>query len=146
MSNNAKSLELYTTVGMAAWLCGHSDYHSTWEMGAFDQNIVPPLAQKQFKMYLDESGMPVGLVTWAWLSEQRCSEAVGGKGLEWEDWHSGEQLYCHDFLAPWGHGKHLFKDLKVNVFPHVKEVLAIRGRLNGSIRSRVHMKFKKVVH
>lgn len=131
--HNIKALELYTTIGMAAWLCSHSDYHRTWEMGAFDQNIVPPLIKKQFKMYMNENGIPVGLFTWAWLDEQRCSEALNGKGLEWEDWHSGDQLYCHDFLAPWGHWRQMVAGLKEKVFPDVKEVLAIRRRLNGSI-------------
>lgn len=46
-------------------------------------------------------------------------------------------------MAPWGHGKQIFKDLEERVFPEVDEVNAVRRGLNGTIICRVHMKDHK---
>lgn len=141
--NDIQRIDLYTAIGMSAWLCSQTKYYKTWALNAFDTNIVPPLMKNQYKIYLDEQGTPVGLVTWAWLNGGACDKAMQGESLLWEEWTSGNHLYCHDFLAPWGHGKKIFKDMKEQVFPEVGEVKAVRRDLNGAIRCRVQMKEHK---
>ncbi|GHB50668.1 hypothetical protein GCM10007094_44720 [Pseudovibrio japonicus] len=57
----------------------------------------------------------------------------GDYNLQPEDWTDGDQLWCIDFLAPFGHGRQILRDLRSNIFPN--EVgKAIRIGKNGTPR------------
>ena len=70
--------------------------------------LPPPLALKQFRFFVKD-GKPVGLVTWALLSEEVVerlkSESI--QRLKPEDWRSGKHFTIVDVVAPNGGGEEM---------------------------------------
>ncbi|WP_310620050.1 toxin-activating lysine-acyltransferase [Flexibacterium corallicola] len=92
----------------------HCEYHIN-DIGAV---FLPPIHLNQFRIYRDKQ-TPVGLITWARLTETVEQDYVNGDYiLQPQDWNAGDRLWCIDFLAPFGHGKQILKDLRTNVFPN----------------------------
>ena len=133
MSTATRTLELYTAIGMAAWLCSYSEYHSDWPLWAFDENIRPPLDLGQYRFYLSDSGTPVGFASWAWLNDSAKAAVISEEPLEHKQWNSGENLIFWDFIAPWGHAKGMVRDLIKNVVGP-REALSLGRSPDGSIR------------
>ncbi|WLD58111.1 toxin-activating lysine-acyltransferase [Salinispirillum sp. LH 10-3-1] len=137
-----EELGYHEAFGIMLWLCSQADYHKTWPLWAVDNDLVPPLIHRQFRIYFDEYRNPVGCATWAWLSEKMKNEMIAGGTLEFDDWASGDHLMFGDYIAPWGHAKSILSDLRTNVFP--KETAFSLGRnFDGSVRKVYHWKGKE---
>lgn len=77
-------LAYHEALGIMLWLCNHADYRKTWPLWAVDNDLVPLLIHRQFRLYFDEHRNPVGCATWAWLSEKMKNEMIAGGTLEFE--------------------------------------------------------------
>ena len=95
---------------------------------------MPPLMLNQAKVYLrDET--PVAFVSWARLSPEvarrfRCLP----HRLTPADWHSGEEFWVVDLLAPFGGAREVMKDLRENVLPgQVVRQLALAGEPEAEV-------------
>ena len=61
-----------TALGMTIQQLATSPYHQQFKLSYYlPVEILPPLKAKQFRCFLDAEGHPVGLTTWAWLSDQQ---------------------------------------------------------------------------
>ena len=124
----------YETLGMMGWLMSHADYHSRWPLWSLKDDMLPPLLNNQYRIYLDEERTPVGFVTWAWLNQVGKQKALEQSGcLALEDWNAGEDLMINDFVAPWGHARQMAKDLTQGLFANAQG-FALRRNPDGSVR------------
>ncbi|OGT91057.1 MAG: hypothetical protein A2514_09320 [Gammaproteobacteria bacterium RIFOXYD12_FULL_61_37] len=95
--------------------------------------FLPPIHLNQFRIYR-QGERPVGLVTWAWLTEETERKYVAGKyNLRPEDWNAGDLGWIIDFMAPFGHAAKIVHDLKHNIFSD-KIGKAIRMTPEGRVR------------
>lgn len=127
-------MDLETSLGMCMWLMSQSDYHRHWDMATFDAEITAAIISSQYRIYFDEQNNPIGLATWAWVSDE-CRKRLlkEQSGLRFDDWNSGEHLLFNDYIAPWGHAKAILKDLRTNVFPD-ETAFSVGRNSDGSIR------------
>jgi cytolysin-activating lysine-acyltransferase len=135
-----QNIGYHEALGMMMWLMKHADYHNQWPLWSVDTDIVPALMHGQSKLYFDEEQNPIGFVTWAWLDDDAKAQVLENTcPLEIEQWQSGNHLMVADFVAPWGHGRLIVNDLKLNVFPE-NRVLSLGRHTDGSIRKIYHWK------
>lgn len=105
-------------LGEMIWLYSVSEVHQQWPVGCIHQWLLPAITNQQYRLYHHE-GRPVGLITWAWLSEEVETTYVRNpKSLDPKQWKSGDRLWFPDFIAPFGHARKIFIDLKNNIFPN----------------------------
>lgn len=105
---------LYRSIGQILYLLAHSQYHSKQCTIAYVRNeILPALNSGQCVIYANDSGRPIGFVSWALLSEKVASEVAStGRGVNEDEWISGRHLYINDFVAPFGNARRIATDVK----------------------------------
>lgn len=123
-----------TLLGEITSLLLASDLHRDYRINDIGAVFLPPIHLNQFRIYKKDDSQPLGLITWARLTKEVEKQYVTGTyNLHPKDWNAGDQLWAIDFVAPFGHGKQILKDLRTNIFPN--EVgKAIRIDKNGKPR------------
>ncbi|MEL6954389.1 MAG: toxin-activating lysine-acyltransferase [Pseudomonadota bacterium] len=104
--------------GQMVWLYSMSSLHRNWAMSSLHRWVLPPLRHKQYRLY--HRGMqPVGLVTWAHMSDDvELAYVRNTQSLTPNDWVSGKRSWIIDFIAPFGDALKIGHDLRTNVFPN----------------------------
>ena len=122
-------------IGCAVELCSVSDYHSDQDVAIWiDEDFLPPVRHGQAKLYTDMAGKPIGLFTWAWLSDELFQAVVySDYDLEEDEWNCGKNMYVHDLIAPHGSVRKLVYDMTHNVFPD-EIAVSLRRNSDGSVR------------
>lgn len=139
-----ENLDFEQSLGMCLWLLSQSKYHSQWSIQDVDLEIVPALRHTQFRLYFDEQQNPIGLATWAWLSDSAKEKVLNNQGpLTFDEWRSGDHLMFNDYIAPWGHARAILNDLRNQVFPH-KTAFSLGRHPDGSIRKQYQWKGRLV--
>jgi len=113
-----KGLDLYLATGFAFELLARSTYHRQFSIGPyFTTEILPALRCGQSRFYVNDNGVPTGMVTWARLSDAVEADVLRtGRALGSDEWASGPNLFFNDFIAPYGTKNEIIRDLR-NVFP-----------------------------
>ncbi len=103
-------------IGEMVWLYSMSELHRDWPIHAIHHWIMPAIKHSQLRVYRKGS-RPVGLVTWAWMSEDVEAAYVRNVlNLKPEDWKSGNRGWILDYIAPFGDAFRIGQDLKTTVF------------------------------
>ncbi len=125
----------YTQLGVCYELLAHSSTHNHFEAGNYlNLQFIPPLIAQQFRIYLNEKSVPIGLVTWGWIPAQTKKEMIEtSRNIRPDEWDAGEHLLFNDFVAPWGGVKTIITDLTTNVFPRYK-AFSVRRYADGQVR------------
>ncbi len=107
----------FTVLGEALALMSRCGLYRDRDLSGFSQLIMPPLALGQLRIW--RSGeMPVGLATWAYLNADTEDIVLKeGRCLTPEEWNSGLCPVVMDFVAPFGNGFKMARDLTRTVFP-----------------------------
>lgn len=135
-----ENLDYESALGISVWLLSQSDYHQKWSLHDVDLEIIPALIHQQFRLYFDDQENPIGLATWAWLSDEAKTKLLNNQGpLDFDEWHSGEHLMFNDYIAPWGHAKVILKDLRSQIFPN-DTAFSLGRNPDGSIRKVYYWK------
>ena len=109
----------YRLLGEVTSLLMSSDLHKQYKFSDLVYFFLTPIHLNQFRIYKNTQGKPVGLVTWAFLSDEIEKKYMSMKyNLAAKDWNSGKNLWFIDFLAPYGDMKMVAKDLRNNIFPN----------------------------
>lgn len=126
--------ERYNLIGQITSLMLSSDVHRQYLIDDIGAMFLPAIHLNQFRLYKNKDGDPIGLVTWAFLSDDLDKKyQKGGIKLGLEDWKSGNTIWIIDFIAPYGHVKQIVKDLRCNIFPD-KQGKALRVTKDGKIK------------
>ena len=130
------SIDYYTSVGYALELLAQSEYHRQFKVGDyFCTEILPPLGCNQARFYVTSEGLPTGMVTWAWLSEEVEREVhATGRALKQGEWSGGDRLFFNDWITPYGNIKEALHDMTHHHFPN-EVATSLRRRHDGSMRS-----------
>lgn len=111
--------QLSQLLGDVLLLVMASKIHRRFPIQDFVELIMPALDSNQFRIYKNDKGDPIGLVTWAKFSDEMEKKLHAGQILFTpEEWQSGDKLYFMDFIAPYGHARKMVHDLKNNIFPN----------------------------
>ena len=103
-------------LGGITWLMMNSPLYRHCTIEELEARILPSLTLNQFRYY-EVDGQPHGFVSWAFLSaEAEEKYQTGGYQLLPQEWRSGEQLWCIDFISPFNYDQRIFDDLSQNVF------------------------------
>ncbi|MDV7142566.1 toxin-activating lysine-acyltransferase [Tropicimonas sp. TH_r6] len=127
----------FTVLGEALALMAQSDLYGGRSLEAFSQLILPPLALGQLRIWRS-GGLPVGMATWAYLDAETEQAVVDGdQPLSPEAWNCGRLPVVMDFVAPFGNGFKMARDLTRTIFPGVAFRAARRssdGRLTKIVQ------------
>lgn len=128
------NVERYKLIGEITSLMLASNVHRRYLIDDIGAMFLPAIHLNQFRIYKNKNGDPVGLITWAFLSNEIEEQFQKGKrNLKLDDWKSGNNGWVIDFIAPFGHTKQIIKDLRDNIFPD-KQGKALRINNDGTIR------------
>jgi cytolysin-activating lysine-acyltransferase len=130
-----EELDLYLSLGYTLELLTISDYHKTYSVHEyFSRQILPPLALGQVKFYLDEDGSPVGMVSWARISEEVKEDLLESeRPLKPSEWGSGEHVFINDFIATRKNSRHIIRDMMTNEVPDAATASSLRRNPDGSV-------------
>lgn len=105
--------------GEISWMLTRSTGHRHLFIGDLEWLILAPVTRSQFRLYRDEEQKPVGLILWAYLTEEseKLIEA-GNSRLRPQDWNNGDRLWIIEVIDLAGNRvEAMLNDLKQNVFP-----------------------------
>ncbi|MFT5440125.1 MAG: cytolysin-activating lysine-acyltransferase [Alphaproteobacteria bacterium] len=108
-------------LGEIVWLLGRSDAHKHIFLTELDWMVMPPIPLRQFRIWR-QNNQPVAYASWAFLSDEASQRFTDGAAagrvgrLAPGEWKSGEQLWLIDFIAPFGGGDAMIKELREKVF------------------------------
>lgn len=126
--------ERYNLIGQITSLMLSSDVHKNYLIDDIGAMFLPAIHLNQFRLYKNKDNDPIGLVTWAFLSDELDKKyQKGGIKLKLEDWKGGSNIWIVDFIAPFGHAKQISKDLKNSIFASQKGK-AMRITREGKIK------------
>jgi len=91
-------------LGSAVWLWMHSAAHRDAPLHTLSTLLLPALKHQQF-ILASEQGKPVFYLSWLSLSEEAEYRYLHNPPvcLPDADWTSGERMWIHDWVAPFGH-------------------------------------------
>lgn len=102
--------------GEVTWLYGRSALHKSTPVALVERLVLPAILNGQYRLYR-RGANPVAYVSWAYLSEEVERRFVRAPiTLNPEDWKSGERAWLIDFIAPFGDGVWLQRELRNNLF------------------------------
>lgn len=131
--------ERYKLIGQITLLMLSSEVHRKYLIDDIGATFLPAIHLNQFRLYKNKDGDPIGLVTWAFLSNDLDKKYQNGTAqLKLEDWKSGDNGWIIDFIAPYGHARQIIKDLRQNIFPN-KKGKALRVKKDGKIKGILNL-------
>lgn len=137
----APSEALLRAYGDMAFLAFRSPRHRAMAVADLRRYLEPPLTLGQFRLFRFD-GVPRGMYTWAWLTDDAERRLIGGEGLSPEDWGAGDRLWIVDLIAPYrGLTASMVRWLMVP--GHFTERSFLYRRVDGANRTRriVHIDF-----
>jgi len=128
---------LFLALGEVTSLLAQSELHQSRPIGHLGDLILPALMQGQIRIWRGEDG-PVGFATWAYLdAETEAAVLYEGHQLSAAEWNCGPRPVVLDFVAPFGNGFRMARDLSRAVFPNRALTSARRdaqGRINRIVQ------------
>ncbi|QBH95453.1 toxin-activating lysine-acyltransferase [Limnobaculum zhutongyuii] len=105
-------------LGASVWLWMHSPQHNTASLNTLPTLLLPIIKNQQFVL-VSEGNKPVFFLSWAWMNEQAECRYFTEDALMFreEDWTSGERLWIHDWIAPFGHSIAMKRIVTDIIFP-----------------------------
>ena len=92
-----------------------SPIHREWSVTDFIRLVLPPLQHEQIILIKDDEDVPLGVVTWAWLSpEAEAGFLNRTRKLQPDDWakqSDADRAYVIDLIAP-GHAPMMVREVR----------------------------------
>jgi cytolysin-activating lysine-acyltransferase len=126
-------------VGYACMVMAAAPVHAERQMHCVRSVIEPAVAHKTIRFYFNEGGRPVGYVAWALLgaeAERRVLKTAR-TDLHMSEWTEGDSLWIIDMLAPFGHLKHIMRDLRDVLFAEHAQVRYCRRKQGKAIAKQI---------
>jgi hemolysin-activating ACP:hemolysin acyltransferase len=109
-----QTLDLKQAVLDGIYLFSNSKDHRHYSISEFLSYLVYPVLHNKIQFFYDE-GMPVGLVTWCYLSNEKAQRFLDDEYiLQEEDYvaEDGDQLWGIEFIALYGHTFKIMRRMK----------------------------------
>lgn len=108
-----------SVLGEICWLFARTPSHRYFFMTDIEWLVLPAVMKRQFRIYRNESGQPIGVVLWAKLSEEAEQRLnAGASRLRPSDWDSGDRHWIIDVVDLSGgqRAQAMIDDMKGSVF------------------------------
>ncbi len=103
-------------IGPVLWLYMNAPDHKHLFVSDLEWQLLPPVTLNQCKLFM-QGQTPLAFASWAYVSDEVQQRLLAGQNrLAPADWHSGENLWLIDTVAPFGGVKELVQDLRNNQF------------------------------
>jgi len=123
---------LFLALGEVTSLLAQSELHQDHTIGHLGELIVPALLRGQIRIWRNNSG-PVGFASWAFLdAETEAAVLYHDHQLREDEWDCGPRPVVVDFVAPFGDGFRMARDLSRTVFPN-RAVTSVRRDSAGNV-------------
>ncbi|MFN3231365.1 MAG: toxin-activating lysine-acyltransferase [Alphaproteobacteria bacterium] len=87
------AMTVASTLGEIVWLMSQSPTHKHFAISDLEWMIMPPVLLRQFKIFRSESGQPIGLALWAYLSKESEEKLeAGSTRLRPDEWNATGKL------------------------------------------------------
>lgn len=122
----------FAMLGEATALMAESPLHKDRTIAEIGGLILPPLMLGQLRVWR-RGGLPVALATWAWLDTEIEQAVLHQDHVPApEEWNTGPNPVVVDFIAPFGDGFQVARDLKRSVFPK-RALRSVRRDAEGRV-------------
>jgi len=129
--------EIYLAIGEVTSLLAQSPLHQRREIGQIGELILPALMRGQIRIWRSAQD-PVGFAIWAWLDATTQTRVLHEGYLpEGDEWACGDRPVIIDFVAPFGGGFRMARDLSRQVFPN-RALCSVRRDDEGQAIKIVH--------
>jgi len=86
--------------------------YTDWTLERVHRQFSHPVALGQAMIFRTE-GQPVGVVTWAFVSDEVLTDLMKGeRGVAPHEWRCGGNLFFADFVAPYGHAPNMMRQVR----------------------------------
>ncbi|MFD2178059.1 toxin-activating lysine-acyltransferase [Veronia pacifica] len=118
VSKEMSNIQLF---GHIVWLYSRSELHGNMSIASLQNWVIPAMATNQFRIY-HRNGLPVGYVSWAFLSEEVEEQYLTVADFQFlpQHWQSGDRGWVIDFIAPDGDALKIIRDMQRNIFPNTE--------------------------
>lgn len=124
-----------TALGVTIGQLADSPYHRQFKLSYYlPVEILPPLKANQLRCFLGAEGTPLGLTTWAWLSDDlRHDIHKTGRALQPDEWTGGSHPFVNDWITEPRAFRAVMAEKRDVLFPdHI--VSSLRRNTDGSVR------------
>jgi cytolysin-activating lysine-acyltransferase len=133
-SRRATASELVFMLGEITLLFINSPLHRRYRISQLGTLALAAIDLDQFRIYRTPD-RPVGYVAWAYLTDEASQAyASDARLLEPQDLRAGDNLWIIEFVAPFGHARHMIRDLRQTVFANARSARSMKRSLSKSPR------------
>ena len=99
-ANNSPVDEYFTKMGIVTSLMGASARYCTYPVACIALWLEPAIRHDQIYIFRNDSGTPVGYITWAWLAADTEHRLVSDPEvlLHISEWNEGDRLWILDIV------------------------------------------------
>ena len=97
------------------FLFGNSEEHCWYSIREFFIYFIYPLMHGKIRFFYDEDDKPVGLYTYCFLSKEKAERFLAEDYILTEsdyEAEDGDELWGIELIAPYGHVRKIFSDIK----------------------------------
>lgn len=134
-ADGSGALDFLGTVGRVATVLGQSPKYCEYPIAVIPLWLEPAIRHRQIGFFLNESGLAVGYLTWAWLTEDTESRFIRDPTiiLHISEWNEGDRLWILDFVLNHGDIRDRLREA-LTLFKDVRSVKSLRRRDDGTVR------------
>ena len=120
------------------------DCFKKWTISDINRLFIPPIKNKQFKIWRNTNNKIIGFTTWAFFSKEVSEGYISGKRkIRPEDWDSGSILWIIDFASTSKDVKEMILYLH-NKFPD-RQAYHMRVKIEKKYSRRLKGKYGKPI-
>ena len=100
------------TIGNVCDLFMRAGVYRDWTLERVHRQFSHPMSHGQAIVFAKKD-RPVGVVTWAFVSDEVLLELMQGKrAVAPDEWRCGENLFFEDFVAPYGDAPEMMRKVR----------------------------------
>ncbi len=125
-----------TDIGYVTYLMAKTERYRDWSLSRASAMILPALTRRQLRVYIDDSGNPMGFIAWAFVGDSELQRfEAGDTTLEQEEWSSGARLLLLHIVAPFGGARAIVRDFMQSIAKGPQGALRLKyGESNGTAK------------
>ncbi len=107
-------------LGEVALLMCRSRLYCQYPVACISEWLIPPIALDQILVFRNASGLLVGYVTWALLTEDVETRWLNDPNvlLHFSEWNEGDRLWIMDFVSTQGRARDLVQQARQHLAQH----------------------------
>lgn len=127
--------DFFRCVGLVATLMGQSPRYCEYPIACIPLWLEPAIRHCQIHFFLNHGGVPVGYLTWAWLTTDTEHRLLHDPAvlLHISEWNEGDRLWILDFVLLSGDVRSRLREA-ASVFENYEQAKSLRRREDGTVR------------